>query len=108
MPWQRALDIGAGVALATRARALHERGRTRDAFAELDEARRCAGTTGDPALELRVLATGLVIEPTENGAQRAAALVADIEREISDRAMAAAFAAAEPVQLVRRLGPEII
>ena len=86
-------------------RAIHARGSTRDALAELDEAAARAGTTGDPALELRVLATRLAIEPTESEARRAAALAADIEREIPDRAMTAAFAAAGLVQLVRRLAP---
>ena len=91
--------------LVTRARAIHARGSTRDALAELDEAAARAGTTGDPALELRVLATRLAIEPTELEARRAATLAVDIEREIPDRAMTAAFAAAGPVQLVRRLAP---
>ncbi len=91
--------------LITRARALHARGSTRDALAELDEAAARAGTTGDPALELRMLATRLAIEPGEGAARRAAVLVADIEREIPEAAIAAAFAAAEPVQLVRRLAP---
>ena len=61
--------------------------------------------TGKPALELRMLATRLAIEPVEDAARRAAVLVADIEREIPEAAIAAAFAAAEPVQLVRRLAP---
>jgi len=91
--------------LATRACAYHARGRTPAALDELEEAVRCARTTGDPALELRMLATRLAIEPTEATTRRAVALVADIEREIPDAAIAAAFAAAETVQLVRRLAP---
>ncbi len=91
--------------LATRALALHGLGKTQDALDELEQAAGCATTTGDPALQFRILAARLAIEPTEAVAQRGAALAASIEREIPDAAIAECFARAEPVQLVRRLAP---
>jgi len=93
--------------LATRALAFHAQGKTYEALNDLEHAARCAATTGDPALELRVLATRLSIEPTEAAAHRAARLVAGIEREIPDANLAAAFSNADMVQLVRRLAPSV-
>ena len=77
-----ALTVGPSMkrSVSSPARARFTRGAARDAhYAEVDEAVARAGTTGDPALE----------------------------REIPDADIATAFAAAEPVQLVRRLGPGI-
>jgi len=93
--------------LATRAGARHATGHTHAALDELDQAAQCAVTIGDPALELRILATRLVIAPTERVALRAATLVFSIEREIPEVRLAAAFANADIVQLVRRLAPSV-
>ena len=93
--------------LATRARARHARGHTHAALDELDQAAQFAVTIGDPALELRILATRLAIAPTERVALRAATLVTNIEREIPEVRLAAAFSNADIVQLVRRLAPSV-
>jgi tetratricopeptide (TPR) repeat protein len=89
--------------LLTRACALHGLRRANDAIADVGRAAELAASTGDPALELRVLATGLAIEPAETDAVRAAPLVESIKREIADTPFAASFVASEPVALVRKL-----
>src|SRR5262249_34237045 len=89
--------------LATRARALHAKGKTREALNDLARAAALAKATGDPALELRILAAGLAIEPVEADAARAGELVSAIEREIANTPIAARFAASDPVALVRKL-----
>jgi tetratricopeptide (TPR) repeat protein len=89
--------------LATLARALHARNRTREALNHLAHAAVLARATGDPALELRVLAAALAIEPGEADGLRAAALVRSITEEIVGTTLAPTFEASEPVSLVRRL-----
>lgn len=86
------------LALKTRAQALAELGRTREALSDLRNALEVTGPSADPAMFLQLAATLLTVEGDDALAQEAYAVAQRLSAALPDDEMRQIFAAAEPVR----------